>query len=114
MPLIILAGLIVLITAGSAFAKLKKVPQIVTSMEQVGVKPEQLPILAFLELAGAAGIILGIWFKFLGQAAAIGVTLYFAGAVISHIRVKSGLKESAPALVILVMAIATAALELVR
>ena len=114
MPLNILASLIVLATAGSAVAKLMKAPQLIESMGHVGVKPGLFPILALLEIAGAAGIILGIWLPILGQAAAVGVVLYFVGAVISHVRVKSGVKDAAPALVILVLAIATAILEFAR
>jgi hypothetical protein len=67
-PLIILASLPILVTVGSAFGKLSKVPRIMASMQAAGVSPDVLPILAGLEIAGAAGIVVGIWIPLLGQA----------------------------------------------
>ncbi|MFD4240661.1 DoxX family protein [Streptomyces sp. NPDC058525] len=66
-----------------------------------------LPRLATLKAAGAIGLVAGLWFTPLGIAAA-GATLYFIGAVISHLRVKD--YELAPAAVL--AAAAAAALVL--
>ncbi|MGW1356469.1 DoxX family protein [Streptomyces chartreusis] len=44
--------------------------------------------LALLKFAGAAGLLIGIFYRPLGIAAAIGVVLFFIGAVISHLRVR--------------------------
>jgi DoxX-like family len=45
------------------------------------------PVLASLELAGAAGILIGLWLEPLGIAAAVGLVAYFIGAVTGHPRV---------------------------
>ena len=54
--------------------------------EVVGVPLKYFPILAACEFAGALGLVLGIRWPLLGIAAAIGLVLYFLGAVLSHLR----------------------------
>ncbi|MFI6366189.1 DoxX family protein [Nocardia sp. NPDC050630] len=46
-----------------------------------------LPFLGAAQIAGALGLIIGIWFAPLAIAATIGVALYFVGAVGAHLRV---------------------------
>jgi hypothetical protein len=112
--LIITATLLGIAAAGSAVQKLRRDATVVASMHAVGVGDGQIPVLAVLELLGAAGLLVGIWFAPLGVLAAIGLTLYFLGAVIAHIRAKAPAKEAAPALVIALLALATALLEFAR
>ena len=70
------------------------------------------PALAACEIAGAAGLIAGIWFPRLGVAAAAGLAIYFAGAVVSHLRV-GDIKAIGAALFMLGMAVAAVALRVV-
>jgi len=112
--LIVLATLLGLIAAGSAMGKFKKVPQIVESLNSVGVKTEQMPVLATLELLGALGLIVGIWSQPIGAAAAIGLSLYFIGAIGAHIKIKAPVAESIAPFVIALIALATAWLEFKR
>ena len=114
LTLTILASLLGFIAAGSAIGKLKKMPQVVESLTSVGVKPEQMPLLATLELLGALGLIVGIWFAPVGLAAAIGLSLYFLGAISAHIKAKAPVAESIAPFVIAAIAIATAWLEFKR
>ena len=73
---------------GSAAKKLQKDEQVRTIIGgTVGVPERHFTTLAVLELAGTAGILLGLWLEPLGIAAAIGLTLYFTGALIAHLRV---------------------------
>jgi hypothetical protein len=72
----------------SAMGKLTKMTKVVESLTLVGVKPEQFVILAALEVAAAAGIIIGFWAAPLGIAAGIGAVLYFIGAIMAHLRIK--------------------------
>jgi hypothetical protein len=72
----------------SALMKLQRNEQVISAVHgTVGVPLRHLPVLAGLELAGAAGLIVGLWVAPLGIAAAVGLTAYFAGAVIAHLRV---------------------------
>ncbi|MCX6432689.1 MAG: DoxX family protein [Actinobacteria bacterium] len=112
--LIVLATLLGLAAAGSAFGKLKRVPSVVASMHAVGVSDGQMRILATLELLGAAGLLVGIWVPFLGIAAAICLALYFLGAVIAHVRSAEPAKTAVAPVLLMILAIATAALELAR
>jgi uncharacterized membrane protein YphA (DoxX/SURF4 family) len=98
----------------SASGKFSKIENTMKAMEHVGVKPAQIKILAILETLGALGIIVGIWSKPLGIAAASGMTLYFIGAVVAHLRIKDKLKDYAPALFIFIVAALTLVFELKR
>lgn len=112
--LIVLGILLGIAACGSAIQKLRRDPRIVESMHAVGVSDRQIPLLALLEILGAVGLLIGIWVVPIGIAAATGLALYFIGAVIAHIRVKAPVKESIPAIALMVIAIATAILEIVR
>lgn len=112
--LIVLGALLATAATGSGIAKLAKVPAVMESMSAVGVRPQQIPVLAVLEIAGAIGLVLGIWSKPLGVAAAVCLAFYFLGAVISHIRKRHGVAEFGPAAVIFVIAAAVALLEIGR
>ncbi|MBT2541210.1 DoxX family protein [Streptomyces sp. ISL-44] len=100
----VVGGLLALALTASATFTLQRNDQIVASMRKVQVPDSWLPRLATLKAAGAIGLVAGLWFTPLGIAAATGVTLYFIGAVISHLRVKD--HELAPAAVLTVVAAA--------
>nr|WP_019545074.1 DoxX family protein [Streptomyces sulphureus] len=56
---------------------------------EVGVDRKWIPGLAVLEGAGAAGLLLGLLgLPRLGAAAALGLVLFFAGAVAAHARAR--------------------------
>lgn len=100
-------------TAFSAIGKIRRDPKIVHVIHEViGVPMEYFALLAACELAGAVGLIVGIWLPLLGVAASVGLILYFLGAVVSHLRVRDT-KGVGPAAFMLIMAAATLALRLV-
>ena len=85
---IALTVLCALMTALSAVLKIRRDPKIVKVIhETVGVPLKFFPHLAVCEIAGALGVIVGIWVPRLGVAAGIGLVIYFIGAVVSHLRV---------------------------
>jgi len=57
------------------------------------------------EQTAAAGLLIGIKWAPVGIAAGIGMTLYFIGAIIAHVRVND-LKGSPPAVQMLCLAVA--------
>jgi hypothetical protein len=75
-----------LMLLASAYAKLTRDKRIVDGLPGLGVPLGLLPFLATCEIAGAAGLLVGLWYAPLGIAAAIGVVLYFIGAVGAHLR----------------------------
>jgi uncharacterized membrane protein YphA (DoxX/SURF4 family) len=112
--LIIFGSLLAFAAIGSAISKLVKVPDVMAAMESVGVKPNQVPVLAFLEIAGGLGVIAGIWAPGLGALASICLVGYFAGALLSHLKKKHKVADFGAALGIFIIAIVTTYLQLQR
>jgi hypothetical protein len=97
-----IAGIVLaLLLLISAYAKLTRSQQIVDSLTGIGVPLGMFPFLACCEIAGAAGLVIGVWWAPLGIAAAVGLVLYFVSAVGAHLR-KSDFKGAPPAAVLLV------------
>src|SRR6516162_8163143 len=77
-----------LMVSYSAVGKIRHHPlQVRVIHETVGVPLKYFPLLAACELAGALGLVVGIWEALIGIAAGVGLVLYFVGAVASHLRV---------------------------
>lgn len=79
---IVLAALLVF----AAARKLSHREPVVQSYRTVGVPEDRLDQLAYLLLAGAAGLLAGLVWAPAGIAAGIGVICYFVGAIIFHLR----------------------------
>lgn len=92
----------------SGVGKLRLDPnQVLTIHERAGVPLSIFPLLAACEFAGAIGLLAGIRWQRLGVAAAIGLVIYFIGAILSHVRAGDFAGLAAPAFM---LAIAVAAL----
>jgi hypothetical protein len=96
-------SLLSLALLGSAAGKLTKHPKVVESLGKGGVPSSWHPRLAAAEIACAVGMVLGLWVPALGVAAAVGVVLYFVGAVIAHVRVSDN--EVAAPIVFIVLSV---------
>ncbi|MDD2817832.1 MAG: DoxX family protein [Candidatus Nanopelagicales bacterium] len=114
MALIILAALLGLMTAFSAFGKFSMNEKAVEMLVHVGLRERQIRLLGTVEILGALGLLVGIWIPLLGQLAALGFVLYFAGAVIAHIRVRDGVKDMGPAILLTVLSIIVTVLQFSR
>jgi uncharacterized membrane protein YphA (DoxX/SURF4 family) len=112
--LIIFGSLLSFAAIGSAISKLKRVPDVMAAMKKVGVKPNQVPVLAFREIAGGLGVILGIWSAPLGLVSSAALVLYFVGALYSHFSRKHKVADFGAALGIFVIAVVTTVLQLQR
>ena len=112
--MVILSVALALMVIASGAGKLRKSPQVMEMMKHVGVKDSQIPILAALEILGGLGLLIGLESKSLGRLSAILLAVYFAVAVISHLRVKDTFKAFAPAFFIFVIAIVTVWLQVKR
>lgn len=104
----IVSVLLALALVGSAAGKLSKNPQQIESITKVGFPADRIPLLAAAEIAGAVGLVAGLFWWPVGVAAAVGVVAYFVGAVVMHLR--AGDKAIAPAAVLLVVAAAAGVL----
>jgi hypothetical protein len=111
--LVVVTALLAVICLNSAAMKLRRNEQVLAVISgTVGVPERQLPVLAGLEIAGAAGILLGLWLEPLGVVAAAGLVAYFVGAVGGHLRVRDT-KNLAMPLPPLVLAVAVLVLRIV-
>jgi len=57
-------------------------------MTKLGVPDSWLTPLGVLKAAGALGLLVGIGIPWIGTAAAVGLTLFFVGALITHVRAR--------------------------
>jgi uncharacterized membrane protein YphA (DoxX/SURF4 family) len=106
----VVSVLLALALVASGAAKLTKKPQLVEGMAAVGVPENRLWLLASAEIAGAVGLLAGLFWWPIGVAAAVGVVLYFVGAVGAHLRVRDW--SFAPALALLLVGAAALGLRL--
>lgn len=72
----------------SGIMKILRDPRTVRPINEiVGVPLSYFPLLAACEFAGALGLVLGIFWPWLGVVAGVGLVLYFMGAIVAHLRV---------------------------
>jgi len=109
---VVVAILLALMMGVSASGKLMRIEGAVQTIHRVvGVPLALFPVLAALEIAGAIGLIAGIFRPKVGLAAAGGLVLYFIGAITGHVIVGDFAGIKAP---ILPFAMSLAALVLRR
>lgn len=73
----------------SAYAVLTGKSWVVDNLADYGVPRRWWPWLGITKLLGTAGLVAGIWVPALGVAAAVGLVLYFAGAVATVLRARA-------------------------
>jgi hypothetical protein len=103
-----------LLAALFGFASLIKVVGLRQSLairDHLGVKPVQWRLIGLLELAGVAGVLVGLAWPPIGVAAAIGLALLVLGAIVFHVRASDSVADAAPAVIGLGLAVATAILQ---
>jgi len=106
----VITSLLSLALLGSAAGKLTKHPKVTENLGKCEVPSNWHPRLAAAEIAGAVGMVVGLWVPALGVAAAVGVVLYFVGAVIAHVRVSDN--EVAAPIVFIVLAVVVIVLRI--
>jgi uncharacterized membrane protein YphA (DoxX/SURF4 family) len=89
----------------SAYGKLSHNAEQTATILKVGFPERFIWLLAVCEIAGAIGIVAGLFWRPIGIAAAIGVVLYFVLAVASHLRVKQYDIQAAGAILLLSIAV---------
>lgn len=95
----------------SSSIKLLGVPKSLAIRDHLGVSPAQWRIIGALELAGVAGVLVGLLWAPLGIAAAIGLALLSIGAVAFHLRASDRVAELVPAVIGIALGAATAVLH---
>ncbi|SCE96825.1 DoxX-like family protein [Micromonospora viridifaciens] len=104
----------VLLAIGFALASLPKMSaadSMVAELGRLGVSNGLGRLIGALEFLGAAGLVIGLWIGPLGIAAATGLVLLMAGAVIYHLKAHDSAKKTMPSLVLLLLSAAALALR---
>jgi hypothetical protein len=110
---LVVVGLTAAMTIQAAALDLMRSDWVVTNMDNYGVPRSWLVPLGSLKAAGAVGLLIGIAVPLIGIAAAVGLVIYFIGAVVTVVRAHwySHLQYPAPFLVLsagsLVLAVAS-------
>lgn len=73
----------------SAYSIFTKAAFVVEPLQSYGVPQSWWFWLGLAKAAGAAGLVVGLFAPFIGVAAAIGIILYFLGAVVTVLRARS-------------------------
>ena len=81
----VLLAAMCLMSASTKFLKKDQAVEIIGGI--VGVPVRLFPLLGSVLLAGAVGVIVGLWLEPVGIAAAAALALYFLGAAVGHLRV---------------------------
>jgi DoxX-like family len=75
------------VNAAAAAADFSRTRFVLANSAEVGVSEGWLPLFGALKAAGAVGLVIGLlWARPIGIAAAIGLVLFFIGAMATHVR----------------------------
>ncbi len=97
---------------GAGVSKLTNQPAMRAAATHFGIDWERYRQIGMLEVAGAAGMLLGLAITVLGAVAAIALTLLMVAAVSTHLRANDPPAQLAPAAVLGLLSAITAVLYL--
>ncbi len=109
----VIAVVLALAFAGAGSAKVSKQKMMVEAADHLGFSIQQYQLIGVAELAGAAGLVIGLWWAPLGIAAAAGLLITMIGAVWFHNRFHDPLSVAAPSAVLGVLALLEVVFRLV-
>ncbi|WP_377267204.1 DoxX family protein [Peterkaempfera sp. SMS 1(5)a] len=107
-----LSVLLALAFAGGGSGKVSGNPKLLEGAAHLGYSAEAYRRIGALELAGAAGLLIGLWWAPLGVAAGVGLVLLMGGAAISHARAKDAAAAIAPSVALGILAVVTVVLRI--
>ena len=107
----VVTALLVAMFAFAGSIKVFGVRQSLAIRDHLAIDPTQWRLVGLLELAGVAGVLVGLTWAPIGIAAAIGLTLLISGAIVFHVRASDSVADTAPAVIGLGLAVATAVLQ---
>ncbi|MEO3875215.1 DoxX family protein [Nonomuraea sp. B12E4] len=90
---IVLSALAALVFLLAGTQKVLLRPQVSANLLRLGVGPAMTRSIGVLEIAGALGLMVGVWARPLAVVAAIGLTLLLFGAIGYHLRARDFSRE---------------------
>lgn len=109
---VILSVLLALAFAGAGVSKILAQPKMVEAAAHFGLPVRSFRSIGLVEVAAAAGLLIGLAWAPLGIAAAAGLVLLMIGAVVFHVRAKDPVGAMAPVLVLTVLSLITLVLRI--
>lgn len=103
---LVLALLLAAVFAMAGASKLAGVQKMRDGAAHLGFSFPAYQRIGALEVAGAAGLLIGLWFAPLGIAAAAGLVLLMIGAAYFHLKAKDSLQIAAAPAVLALLALA--------
>jgi DoxX-like protein len=108
---VVVTALLAAILGFAGVIKVVGVAQSLKIRDHLGLNPVQWRMIGALELAAVAGVLVGLSWPPIGVAAAIGSALLLLGAIGFHARASDSAADTAPAVIGLGLAVATAILQ---
>lgn len=84
--LVIVTAITIVMNAAIAVADFARAEFVLANSAQVAVPPSWLPALGTAKGAGALGLAAGFGWPPIGIAAAVGLVLFYCGAILAHVR----------------------------
>jgi len=86
---VVVTVITIIANVGVIIADLVRADFVIANSAEVGVPQSWLPLLATLKATGAVGLLLGLMgFHIIGVSAAIGLVVFFVGAMLAHLRAR--------------------------
>jgi hypothetical protein len=108
---VVVTALLAAILGFAGLIKVLGVQQSLTIRDHLGVEPVHWRAIGALELAAVAGVLAGLAWWPIGVAAAVAAALLLLGAIGFHARASDSAADTAPAVIGLGLAVATAILQ---
>jgi hypothetical protein len=74
-----------------------------SEFKRYGLTDNQRLLTGVLQIIGALGLLIGLWFTFLGMSASAGLSLLMLAGFITRIKIKDGFLKSSPSFIYMVI-----------
>jgi hypothetical protein len=101
---LIVSLLLIAVSVVPAAAKLAGHPKMRGSAAHFGIAWRRYRLIGVAELAAAAGVLIGLFWRPAGLLAAAGMILLLIGALVTHRRARDSVRDALPAVVALAVA----------
>ena len=109
---ILFTTLTALVFAAAARVKFAEDDHAMQTRDRLAIQPATYALIGGLEVAGAAGALIGLAFRPLGIAALTGLVLMALGACAAHVKLRDPLDAARPAVLALVLSVGALSLQL--
>lgn len=106
MPAQVLSLLLLVVLGATAGLDLVRSERAFAVTDRLGIPRDAVPVLGGIKFAAALAVFVGTDIVHVAEAAGAFLVLYFSVAVLTHLRARDGVRNAAPAAVMLVVSVA--------